>query len=117
DAQWGAAGDPGLFVVGDYMWGENATAAKVPLRGLSLVGAYHFRLGSRWLHAVEPALRFDLSDPDTDVDDNETTIVTAGVNVYLSEDAQLRVAYERQSFNAPASPSIGGVRTALTVHF
>lgn len=117
DAQWGAVGSPGLVVIADYMWGEDATTARVPLRGLSLVGAYHFRLDSSWLYAVEPALRFDRSDPNADVDENETTIMTAGVNFYLSEDAQMRVAYERQSFDAPASPPIGGVRTALTVHF
>lgn len=119
DAQWGKVGDPGLYLVGDYMWGEDATAAKAGLRGLSLVGAWHIRMTrpDAWLYAVEPAVRFDFSDPDTDVSDNGTTIVTAGVNFYLSKNAQFRVAYERQGFQAPGAQAISGVRSAMTVHF
>lgn len=119
DAQWGKVGDPGLYVVGDYMWGEDATEAKAGLRGLSLVGAWHIRMTrpGAWLYAVEPAARFDFSDPDTDVDDNGTTIVTAGVNFYVSRNAQVRVAWERQSFQAAGAQAINGVRSAVTVHF
>jgi hypothetical protein len=35
----------------------------------------------------------------------------------MSSRAQFRVGYERQSFQDDASPSISGIRSALTVNF
>jgi hypothetical protein len=39
------------------------------------------------------------------------------LGVYMSSRAQLRVAYERQSFQGDVLPTISGVRSALTVNF
>jgi hypothetical protein len=118
DAQWGKPGDEGLFVLGEYLDGNDATAAKNKIRGVQGVAAYNLRFSSptSWLYAVEPALRIDLADPNTDVDDDGSTLITAVLGIYMSSRAQLRVAYERQSFQDD-SPSIGGVRSALTVNF
>ena len=69
-----------------------------------------------WLYAVEPAFRFDVADPNTDLDNNRVTTLTAVLGVYMSSKAQFRVAYEHQSFQA-GTPSISGVRSALTVSF
>lgn len=119
DAQWGKVGDAGLYVVADYMNGEAATASKTPIQGVSVVGAYHIRMKSptSWLYAIEPAVRYDLSDADTDTDDTGTTLFDAGVNLYLSSKAQVRFMYESQSFSAEGAESISGVRTAVTVNF
>ncbi len=119
DAQWGRPGDEGLYVVGDYMDGKDQTAAKNKIRGISIVGAYNIRFQSptSWLYAVEPLFRFDLADPNTDVDDNRSTLITAGIGVYMSSRAQFRVAYERQDFQAGSAEDISGLRSALTVNF
>ena len=108
-----------MFVLGEYLDGNDATAAKNKIRGVQGVAAYNYRFSSptSWLYAVEPAFRIDLADPNTDVDDDGATLLTAVLGIYMSSRAQLRVAYERQSFQDDASPSISGVRSALTVNF
>ena len=119
DAQWGKPGNEGVYLVGDFLRGEDDSEDKLTIWGLSLVGAYHVRMSNSesFLYAVEPAVRFDFSDPDTDTDDNGTTIITAGVNFYLSSKTRFQVMYENQSFQASGLESIHGIRTALTVSF
>ncbi len=67
DAQWGKPGDEGLYVLGEYLDGNDATAAKNKIRGIQGLAAYNYRLKSptSWLYAIEPAFRFDLADPNT----------------------------------------------------
>jgi hypothetical protein len=119
DAQWGKPGDEGLFILGEYLDGNDATANKNKMRGIQGVAAYNIRFQSptSWLYAVEPAFRFDLSDPNTDADSDRVTTITAVLGIYMSSRAQFRVAYERESFQDDVTPSISGVRSALTVNF
>jgi hypothetical protein len=118
DAQYGKVGDEGLFVLGEYLNGTDATSSKNKIRGIQGLAAYNYRLKSptSWLYAIEPAFRFDYADPNTDLDGDRATLVTAVLGFYMSSKAQFRVAYERQSFQGGA-PSISGVRSALTVNF
>jgi hypothetical protein len=119
DAQWGKPGDGGLFALAEYLHGNDASASKFTIQGLQGVAAYNIRMQSptSWLYAVEPAFRFDLADPNTDADNDRVTTLTAVLGVYMSSSAQFRVAYERQSFQGDVTPSISGVRSALTVNF
>jgi hypothetical protein len=119
DAQWGKPGDEGLFVLGEYLNGNDASASKFRMQGIQGVAAYNIRMKSptSWLYAVEPAFRVDLADPNTDLEDDRVTTLTGVLGVYMSSRAQLRVAYERQSFQGDVLPSISGVRSALTVNF
>jgi hypothetical protein len=119
DAQYGKVGDEGLFALAEYLQGDDASPARNTMRGIQALAAYHVRMKSptSWLYAVEPMARFDSADPNTDADGDRVTTITAGVGVYLSSRAYLRVAYERQSFQADASPSISGVRSMLAVNF
>ncbi len=119
DAQWGDPGSEGLYAVGDFMYGEDDSENTLTIWGLSLVGAYHIRMAQKesFLYAIEPAVRFDVSDPDKDTADNGTTIITAGVNFYLSSKTRFQVMYENQSFQASGLESIQGIRTALAVSF
>jgi hypothetical protein len=119
DAQYGKPGDEGLFVLGEYLHGDDATAAKNTMQGIQGLAAYNYRLKSptSWLYAVEPAFRLDVADPNTDAGDDRVTTLTAVLGFYLSSKAQLRVGYERQSFQGTDVPSISGVRSALTVNF
>jgi hypothetical protein len=119
DAQWGKPGDEGLYVLGEYLDGNDATAAKNKIRGIQGLGAYNYRFKSptSWLYAIEPAFRIDFADPNTTVDGDSSTLITAVFGIYMSSKAQLRVAYERQSFQDDVTPSISGIRSALTVNF
>jgi hypothetical protein len=118
DASWGKPGDEGLYALAEYLHGNDASASKFTMQGMQALAAYNIRMKSptSWLYAVEPALRIDLADPNTDAEDDRVTTLTGVLGIYMSSRAQLRVAYERQSFQDD-SPSISGVRSALTVNF
>ena len=119
DAQYGKTGDEGLFALVEYLQGEDASPATLTMRGIQGVAAYNIRMTgpTSWLYAVEPFARFDLADPDTDTDEDGATTLTAGVGLYMSSRAWLRMAYERQSFQADGAESISGVRSMLAVSF
>ena len=119
DAQWGKPGDEGLYVLGEYLDGNDATATKNKIRGVQGLAAYNYRFKSptSWLYAIEPAFRVDLADPNTALESDRATLITAVLGIYMSSKAQLRVAYERESFQGSLTPSISGVRSALTVNF
>jgi hypothetical protein len=119
DAQWGKPGEEGLYVLGEYLDGNDATSAKNKIRGVQGLAAYNYRFKSptSWLYAIEPAFRVDLADPNTALQSDRATLITAVLGIYMSSKAQLRVAYERQSFQDDITPAISGVRSALTVNF
>jgi Phosphate-selective porin O and P len=119
DAQYGKPGDEGLFVLAEYLQGKTATAAKLQMRGIQGVAAYNVRMTSptSWVYAVEPFARVDLADPDTDTDDNGASLITAGIGIYMSSRAWIRVAYERQSFQADDVDGVSGIRSMLAVNF
>ncbi len=123
DAQWGKPGDEGLFVLGEWLQGKGIPASlavdKPSIRGIQGLAAYHIRLKSptSWLYAIEPSLRVDVADPNTDTADDGATLISAVLGFYVSSKAQFRVGVEHQRFQATGASSISGVRTALTVNF
>ncbi|MHB1327146.1 MAG: porin [Gemmatimonadales bacterium] len=118
EAQWGKPGDRGLFAVVDYMAGEDGSADRRKLRGLSAVTAYHHRLrAGGTFYAIEPAARFDWADPDAETARNGSTLLAAGVNLYLTSRAQIRLMLERQDPQAPGAPTLTGIRGAMTINF
>ena len=119
DAQWGRVGEPGLFLLSEFSSGEDASAAKRSMRGFQVVAAWHARMPGKapWLYAIEPAARFDVGDPDSDVDGDQVRTFTAALGLYMSSRTQLRVAYEGQTFQNPALERVNGLRTALAVNF
>lgn len=118
EAQWGKIGAAGLVVIADYMRGKALTAAKPTMSGLSVVSAYHIRTAkSKAVFAVEPAFRLDLADPNTAVDANGSTLISLGVNIYLTAKAQLRLMYESQNPRAANLKTISGIRTGWTMNF
>ncbi|HET6577826.1 MAG TPA: porin [Gemmatimonadales bacterium] len=119
DAQYGKPGDAGLYLLGEYLRGNDATEAKNTMQGIQGLAAYNVRMTSptSWLYAIEPVFRIDLADPNTDASGDRTTTITAVLGFYLSSKAQFRVAYERQSFEGSGIPGISGMRSALTVNF
>lgn len=118
EAQWGKPGDKGLFVVADYMAGEDFTKDLHSMKGVSVVAAYHARTAAaKKIFAVEPVVRFDWADLDGGVAANASTLVSAGVNLYLTAKAQLRFMFETQNPQAAAGKTISGLRTAMTMNF
>lgn len=119
DAQWSAPGNAGLYAMVDYMSGESTLNSANTIWGVQVVAAYNIRMKSpnSFLYAIEPAVRWDLAEPNNNIVDDQTTLITAGVNLYLTSKAQIRLMYESQSFEDPALKTISGVRTALTMNF
>ena len=117
EAGWGKPGEPGLFILFEFVSAESFAESPARLRGGLLVLAYNILVERDALHSIEPVFRLDVADPDADRSDDHSTLVGAGFGLYLTDKAQFRVMYERQSFAAPERSSIGGVRTALTVRF
>lgn len=119
DVQWSRVGEPGLYGLAEWLQGKDASAAKNKIRGIQALAAYNIRLTNptSWLYAIEPAVRFDYADPNTEVSKNGSTLITGVIGFYMSSRAQFRAAVEHQSFQASGAKSITGVRTAMTVSF
>lgn len=119
DAQWSKVGEPGLYVLGEVLSGEQANAARTKMLGIQGLAAYNIRMTSptSWLYAVEPSLRVDIADPDTDTDDDGATLITGSVAFYMTSKALLRVGVDHQSFQASGAKSITGVRGSMQVSF
>ena len=119
DAQWSAPGNEGLYLMADYIAGESTLDSANEIWGFQGVAAYNIRMKSptSFLYAIEPAFRYDVAEPNNTIINDQTTLVTAGVNLYLGSKVQFRLMYESQSFEDPALSTISGVRTALTMNF
>lgn len=129
DGQWGKPGDAGLYAMAEYLAGKDKSVAANDIRGYQVVAAYNIRLKSptSWLYAVEPAFRFDESDPNTILSGSQITTAnsafarittwTAVLGFYMSSKAQFRIAYENQTSELDNTVTLSGVRTALTVNF
>ncbi len=119
DAQWSKVGEPGLYVLAEVLSGEQANAGRTKMLGIQGLAAYNIRTTSptSWLYAVEPSLRVDVADPDTDTDNDGATLITGSVAFYMTSKALLRVGVDHQSFQASGAKSITGVRGSMQVSF
>jgi hypothetical protein len=118
EAGWGMPGEPGFFLLSEFLWAEPFDVGeRGRIRGGLLVLAYNIPVERDALHSIEPVLRFDVADPDDGITDDHSTLMSAGLGLYLADKAQFRVLFERQSSADPLRPMISGVRTALTARF
>jgi hypothetical protein len=126
DLEWGGF-RPGLHVIADFATGDNVpganrvttgrntanlrTAADSALRtfmGFSLVGAYRITTGgadSRLVKLLEPAVRVDYLDPDTDTGDNEGLLITPALNIYFGNTVVLRAGFDIYRYTDAAGTS------------
>ncbi|MGH7531388.1 MAG: porin [Gemmatimonadales bacterium] len=126
DVEWGGF-RPGLHVIADFATGDNVpaanrvstgrnagnlrTAADTALRtfvGFSLVGAYRVTTAgpeTRLLKFVEPALRVDYLDPDTDADNDDGLLITPALSVYFANTVVLRAGFDFYAYKDAAGDS------------
>ena len=117
DAEWGGF-RPGLHVIADFATGDNvpvsggfrvnsgrntanlrnsADSNIVTFRGLHLIGAYRIlTTGSdtRLIKIVEPAVRFDYTDPNTSVSNDQGILITPVLNLYFANSVELRAGMD-----------------------
>ncbi len=109
DAEWGGF-RPGLHVIADFATGDNARfrinsgrntgnlrnsadSNVVTFRGVHVVGAYRvMTTGSdtRLIKILEPAVRLDYTDPNTDLDNDHGILITPVLNIYFANTVVLR---------------------------
>jgi len=120
DFEWGGF-RPGWHVIADFVAGDNVP---VPLRvnaspintanllnsadsnivqfaSVHVVGAYRLVTGgseARLIRMVEPALRVDLTDPDTDRTGNAAWLITPAVSLYFANTVILRAGFDYYSY-------------------
>jgi hypothetical protein len=118
DLEWGGF-RPGFHLIADFATGDNvppaqrkatgrntgnldsASAPVVTFRGVHAVGAYRITTRgpeTRLVKIVEPALRIDYLDPDTDTDDDEGILLTPVLNVYFGSTVVLRAGVDLYSY-------------------
>lgn len=117
DFEWGGF-RPGLHLIGDFATGDNvrfrfangrntgnvnntADSNVVTFLGFSLVGAYRLNTAgpdTRVVKSIEPALRVDYLDPDTDSGDNEGLLITPVLNIYFANTVVLRAGFDFYSY-------------------
>jgi len=118
DLEWGGF-RPGWHVFLDFATGDNvplatrkatgrntgnldsASASIVTFMGLSAIGAYRINTtgpDTRLVKTIEPALRIDYLDPDTDIDDDQGLLITPVLNIYFANSVVLRAGFDFYSY-------------------
>lgn len=116
DLEWGGF-RPGLHVIADFATGDNVLSARrinagsfnrgnlrntadsnvATFRAIHLVGAYRIvTAGSdaRVVKMIEPALRVDATDPNTEVNGDGGVLITPVLNVYFGATVVLRAGVD-----------------------
>ena len=119
DFLWGAPGSPGLLLIGDWMNGEDTTAARTPIQGAQIVGAWHFRMKnpSALVYALEPVVRADWSTANADDPNRDVFLLSLGGGLYFTPRTHLRVLWERQHPADDARETVSGIRTMVSASF
>jgi hypothetical protein len=118
DLEWGGF-RPGWHVIADFAAGDNvplatrkatgrnggnldsASAPIVPFIGAHMVAAYRLITAgpeTRIVKMIEPALRVDYLDPDTDTSDDEGLLLTPVLNVYFGASVVARLGVDLYSY-------------------
>jgi hypothetical protein len=109
---------PGLHIIADFATGDNvlfrvntgrntgnvrnsADSNVATFRGVHVVGAYRIATkgsDTRLVQFIEPALRLDYTDPNTDADDDEGVLITPVLNVHFTNTVILRAGIDFYSY-------------------
>ena len=142
DAEWGGF-RPGLHVIADFATGDNvpvsggfrvnsgrntanlrnsADSNIVTFRGVHVIGAYRIlTTGSdtRLIKIVEPAIRFDYTDPNTSVTNDQGILITPVLNLYFANSVELRAGIDLYMYKdaTGASQSLREVEFSWQANF
>lgn len=143
DAEWGSF-EPGLHLILDFATGDHLAnpsfrydagrnegnlrpdtpdSAFSTFRSIQVIGAYRVQLadpaGTRLVKMIEPALRVDVTDPDTDRNDDAGMLITPVLNVYFSPTTVLRAGLDLYRYHdaGGASRSVRAIRVSWQASF
>jgi hypothetical protein len=143
EAEWGDF-RPGLHVIADFATGQNLwmsayryntgrnlgnlrpttpDSAFATFRSLHVVAAWRFQFddptGTRLIKIIEPALRLDMTDPNTRLSDDQATTITPVLNVHFSQTTVMRAGLDLYSYKTAdgASHSARAFRLSWQTNF
>ena len=122
DAEWGGF-RPGLHIIADFATGDNVPIVQGPganqlrvttgrntanlrnsadsnivtFMGVSVIAAYRVMTkgsDTRLLKIIEPTVRFDYADPNTNASDDQGILITPVLNLYFANSVQLRAGID-----------------------
>lgn len=110
---------PGLILWGEVIAGDNfyaegfvfddvLTNYDAPtFMGFRVAGNYNYALANgTFLTAIQPEARFEIFDPNTDVDDDGSNLITAGLSLFFGKNVRWRNNVVIQSFQATGVDSV-----------
>ena len=122
EAEWGDF-RPGLHVIADYATGKNLwmsayrygtgrdvgnvrpntpDSAYATFSSLQVIAAWRVQFddptGTRLIKIIEPALRFDMTDPNTGLSNDNATTITPVLNIYFSQTTVMRAGLDLYSY-------------------
>jgi len=122
EAEWGDF-RPGLHVIADFATGKNLwmpaykyntgrnlgnvrpntpNSAFATFSSLQVIAAWRVQFddptGTRLVKIIEPALRFDMTDPNTDLSNDNATTITPVLNIHFSQTTVLRAGLDLYSY-------------------
>jgi len=77
-----------IFAQLEYITGET---------GALKANGYYLEVGYKVIPQLQPMIRYDFYDPDTDASNDEDTITAIGVNVYLGKNAKVQIFSETKT--------------------
>ena len=143
EAEWGDF-RPGPHVIADYACGRNLwmsqykynagrnvgnlrpgtpDSAFATFSSLQVIGAWRFQFadpnGTRLIKIVEPAIRFDVTDPNTGRDNDNAITITPVLSIYFSQTTVLRAGVDLYSYKTSdgSSRSIRAFRMSWQTNF
>jgi hypothetical protein len=141
DAEWGGF-RPGLHIIADFATGDNVPVVQGPagaqlrinsgrntanlrnsadsnivtFMGVSVIAAYRVQTkgaDTRLVKFIEPAVRFDFTDPNTNANNDQGVLITPVLNLYFANSVQLRVGIDLYMYKDANAVS----RTAREIKF
>ncbi|PYP30352.1 MAG: hypothetical protein DMD49_10705 [Gemmatimonadetes bacterium] len=126
DAEWGGF-RPGLHVIADFATGNNVLFARrinsgrntanvrnsadsnvATFMGVSIIAAYRVLTkgpDTRVIKIIEPALRLDYADPNTNASNDQGILITPVLNLYFANSVQLRAGIDFYMYKDAAGVS------------
>jgi hypothetical protein len=130
EVEWGDF-RPGLHVIADFATGKNLwmsaykystgrnvgnvrpnapDSAFATFRSLQAIAAWRFQFadptGTRLIKIIEPALRFDMTDPNTSRDNDNATTITPVLNIYFSQTTVMRAGLDLYRYKGSDGSSL-----------
>ena len=126
DAEWGGF-RPGLHLIADFATGNNVLFARrinsgrntanvrnsadsnvATFMGVSIIAAYRVLTkgpDTRVIKIIEPALRLDYADPNTNASNDQGILITPVLNLYFANSVQLRAGIDFYMYKDAAGVS------------